>query len=537
MQGQSLESGAQAVAVASPPPAQRVEFVEKLEVTRHDMHRFLLARAGERVALLFLALAGVLVFADWLLVLGSGIRATGLAILAVLTLVFLYRWAVAPRRFFRKEDAAAEVETTFPDLGQQVRTALEYVEPTPATAPALPGMVNALTNQTDQRTRKLDLTTVIPWRSLRWLGAGVIAVVIVYGWLLATKPELRIAAGRLFLLPVHYTDLKVEPGDQTLKAGEGLAVQATLTGRPVKKVALQIRSSGQANDWNTLPFATDDDHNRQISGTLETIVADCRESLEYRVLADSLVSPVYHVKVIHPLNLQKLEATIEPPAYTRRKPVTVKEGNFQVIEGSKVDFRIALDRAPQSARLQLVPTGKGGQGSAPSEVPLEIRDNALHGQVAAIDKETDYEIQAEAADGMRLDAGKFHIKILPDRKPTVHFVKPKEQIEVTPTTEVHMKVEAGDDFGVSKMGVVYQIGDGPPQTLYLKEHPDQPTSLKTEAILSLEDHKLDFKDGVTYYAFVEDNHPIHPQRTTTDLQFIDIRPFKRSFQLVEGGGC
>jgi hypothetical protein len=115
-------------------------------------------------------------------------------------------------------------------------------------------------------------------------------------------------------------------------------------------------------------------------------------------------------------------------------------------------------------------------------------------------------------------------------------VKPKDQIEVTPTTEVHLKLEAADDFGLSKMGIVYQVGDGAPQTLYLKEHVDQPTSLKTEAILSLEDHKLDFKDGVTYYAFVEDNRPNRPQRTVTDLQFIDIRPFKRDYQLIEGGG-
>ena len=41
---------------------------------------------------------------------------------------------------------------------------------------------------------------------------------------------------------------------------------------------------------------------------------------------------------------------------------------------------------------------------------------------------------------------------------------------------------------------------------------------------------------MTYYAFAEDNRPDRPQRTTTDLQFIDIRPYKRSYQLLETGG-
>ena len=115
-------------------------------------------------------------------------------------------------------------------------------------------------------------------------------------------------------------------------------------------------------------------------------------------------------------------------------------------------------------------------------------------------------------------------------------MKPKEQIEVTPTTEVHLKVEAGDDFGLSKIGIVFQVGDNPPETLYLKDQPGQPTSLKTDAVLQLEEHKLNFTDGVTYYAFVEDNHPMHPQRTATDLQFIDIRPFKRMYQILDSGG-
>src|SRR5262249_17195139 len=50
------------------------------------------------------------------------------------------------------------------------------------------------------------------------------------------------------------------------------------------------------------------------------------------------------------------------------------------------------------------------------------------------------------------------------------------------------------------------------------------------------------KDCVAYYAFAEDNRPDGPQRTTTDLRFIDIRPFLRTYRLVEpnepmaGGG-
>jgi hypothetical protein len=62
-----------------------------------------------------------------------------------------------------------------------------------------------------------------------------------------------------------------------------------------------------------------------------------------------------------------------------------------------------------------------------------------------------------------------------------------------------------------------------------------------EQVLMLEQFLLTQKDCVAYYAFAEDNRPDNPQRATTELRFIDIRPFKRIFQLVDapdmpGGG-
>jgi hypothetical protein len=160
----------------------------------------------------------------------------------------------------------------------------------------------------------------------------------------------------------------------------------------------------------------------------------------------------------------------------------------------------------------------------------------LTGEPLTVVRELEYEIAAEAADGMKLAGNRFRIEVIPDRKPTVRFLKPREQIEVTPSTEVHMRIEAADDFGLSKTGIVYQVGSGPQRTLFLQQDPKQPATLRAEAVLPLEDHQVNFQDGVTYYAFTEDNHPDQPQRATTELQFIDIRPYKRAYQLLEQGG-
>src|SRR5438132_7823071 len=134
MPGQEL--GRQAV-LAEAPPARRVEFVQKPETTRQEMHRYLLVRCLMRLGLVLLAGAGVIGLADWLLVLGPNVRAAALGMLVLGSLVLFYRWAIAPRREFGKQDAADEVETTFPDHRQSVRNAIAYAEPTTEKVHAL----------------------------------------------------------------------------------------------------------------------------------------------------------------------------------------------------------------------------------------------------------------------------------------------------------------------------------------------------------------------------------------------------------------
>jgi hypothetical protein len=514
-------------------PGRGSGLVKRLEATRAEMHAFRRLRSMLGAALVVLLLAGMLAAADWLWTLDAGVRAAGLIFLCGVGAAHLVG-GLLWRRTFGRADAAAQVESAFPQLGQRVCTTLEYVEPTPATMPAAPGLVSALAADTDRRTGSLDFRGLIPWSALRALGVALAGIVATFGVLLAVKPELRTAALRLFLFPANYTQLDVQPGDRTVKVGSDLTIEATLTGRPVPAAELHYRSAA-GEQWTKMALASNTD-SPTLLGTLQTTLQDCRDDFEYCVVAGPVKSPIYKVSVLYPLALRQLEATIEPPAYTRRPTATVKEGSFKVIAGSRVSWRIQLDRAPQTARLLIHPAGVKDKPAPDASVSLQIMGATLTGELPALAKELEYEIAAEASDGTRLDVNRFRIDVTPDRKPTIRFLKPREQIEVTPSTEIHMRIVAEDDFGLSKTGIVYQVGNGKPKTLFLEEDPKQPTTLRAEAVLPLEDHEVNFQDGVTYFAFTEDNHPDQPQRATTELQFIDIRPYKRTFQLLDGGG-
>ena len=533
------------------PPRASTDLVCRVEATRQDWRRMLRIHAAVRVGLAVLAVASLIAWADWLWVLETPTRlgAWGLGMIVVILLAAHRRSAM--RAAVSRQHAAAEIENAFPDLGQRICTTLEYADPTPETMPAWPSLVTALSRETSDRTRGLDFQQVVPWRRLLRPAAVLAGLVLVALVLLAASSEARIAAARLFLFPLQYTQLTVEPGNDEVKAGTDVTIRAILSGRTVSRVELLQRKAGQEQDWTGVSFLPDQQPDEAepapVTGTLETTLKDCQDDIEYRVVAGPVASDVFRLTVLHPLVLQNFHAQIEPPSYTRQKPSIVEQTvgdnaevrDFKVIEGSRVRLQFKLDRDPQTAELRLTPVAENSSSPAATEIlPLTLAesDSALNWDLASVARELEAELRAKAADGMELEPHKFRIRVQADRKPTLHFVRPDEQLEVTPSTEIPMEVASSDDFGLSQVGIVYQIGNGPKTTLHLDKVAEQPVTLATLATLSLEQHPVTFQDAVSYYAFVEDNYPGGSHRVTTDLRFVDIRPYKRSYQVLKTGG-
>ncbi len=524
----------------SEPRSDRL--LEQIEATQRGMRRFRQVLGSIGVAFVVAGLVAALALADWEWVLSGRARGWGMVVLGTVAAFLLERLVLRPGRQVAREDAASEVETGFPDLGQRVRTTLEYAEPNPETAPAAPGLVRALQTETARRTRDLDLPAVVPWSTLRApIGAlGLILGVALF--FIARDPELGVALRRTFLLPGQYTQLVVKPGDQSVKAGGDFTLEAILSGRPVKTAEWRRRLAGSQGAWTAVSLAPEpaeldsdpDGPPRPLLGKLTSTWKDCQETFDYQVVAGPVESPVYQVIVRHPLLLKAVEASVEPPSYTRRPRVTEKTGDLKVIEGSKVHVRFTLDRAPSTAQLLITPaTEKGKPGGPSSRVPLTIQGTSLSADLPRLDRTFEYLVEAKAADGMTLELLPYKVRIQADEKPTLRFVHPPEELAVIPTTEVPLEVEAGDDLGVAKVGIVYQINGGPKETLLLDEPSRRPVQVRELITLYLESHKLDYTDGLTYSAFAEDNHPGTPRRTTTDLRYIDILPFQQSFEMSD----
>jgi hypothetical protein len=485
----------------------------------------------------------VLAAADYRLELPRDVRAAGLVGVLIATLMVLWARVIAPLVWWTRRRTATEIESRFPQLGQRIRTVVQYAglpEPILHSEGVTPSLVEALEEETEIQALPLPLDRIVPRRRV-WavaMSAALPALMLLVA--AATDPEWRIALQRVFLSRKAYTSLEVVPGNLTVDQGADVPITVELAGRLDRDVVLFARPEGRTElAWKATRLDAPDgaDGSRRAS-RLEKI----KEPLDYRVVAGSTSSPTYRIGVRYPLALESFDVHLAPPAYTGIPPSTVKGGDLRVVEGTDATLRIAFDSLPEKASLIVtdpaVRARKDQAAPAPQVIPLALHvgfNRMTYTVGLNLTRGVIYQIEASTPDGRALPKNRFKIEVVEDRPPRVTFEQPDEALEVHPIAEVLNRIRVGDDFGLTRAGIIFQFNNGDEQTLILKdfrlETKGPVTTAALQGMLMLEKLAATSTDSLTYYAFAEDNYPAGARRTETDLRYIDIRPFKREYKL------
>jgi hypothetical protein len=266
-------------------------------------------------------------------------------------------------------------------------------------------LVTALDDDTVRRAQPLPLDAVIPWKSLALTSLAAAALGLGLALASALSWEWRAAAGRAFLGEQPYTEIFVEPGDVVVKEGESLAIQIKVRGRTGGRVSfLSRRPDEDAGPWRDEPLPLDKAHGTaDREASFEVLLDRIRHPLEYRISAGTTESEVYQVKVLHPLKIVRQQATIEPPAYTRQQASTIEQGDITALIGSHLQLNIELDRAPESAWLEMRALARRFPGEEPpiERLPLTIEGTSLSAELGLTSDQT-YSIVTKSADGVRI---------------------------------------------------------------------------------------------------------------------------------------
>jgi hypothetical protein len=483
-------------------------------------------RGVARTVLVAAVLVAVVATADYFLELPRLARAGLLALVATIVALLAAVWVVRPALAWNRPRVAAELEGLFPRLGQRVRTATQHGERSAEELKregVAPGLVAALEEETAEKAKPLPFQAALPVRPAVFAAAlaavAVVAVVAVAVWV----PEWRIAVQRAALAPTPYTTLTATASAETVDEGTDVGIRATMAGRARPAVVLNVREAGEA-EWRQETMDPTED------GFTARLVK-LRVTTEFFVSAGPERTPVQQIVVRHALKIAEARAEVTSPAYTGVPLAKYDTGSFSAIQGSTAKMWFTLDRAPASAALVVKETGKAPV--PPRRIPMTVQDRTISAELAlAVDVE--YSIEARDANGMPLVANRNRVRVVADQPPSVWFESPGEALEVHTLAEVLVRVRARDDFGLTKLGIVFQINNEEERTLVLVDVTDpHQQEAKAEQLLQLEQFLLTQKDCVAYYAFAEDGRPDAPQRTTTELRFIDIRPFQRTYRVME----
>ena len=315
--------------------------------------------------------------------------------------------------------------------------------------------------------------------------------------------------------------IDVVPGDTKVARGADLKVTARLNNFDSDEVEIAVRR-GVDGEWDRLSMGLDEE-----TGEYAFFLFDLFDQTEYFVEASGVRSPLFLVEVADLPYVQQLTLEYHFPSYTGLRPHRQEDGgDIAALLGTEV-------------QLWVTPTVQVAAGAIVLEeqdtLPLTLAEDGTLAGNLSVRREGFYRILFETPDGdMVVGSPDYLIDVLTDQPPMIAFTKPGRDIKVTSIEEVFVEVEAQDDYGVGRLDLVYSVNGGTEQTqeLYGGRRPQK--ELIAGHTFYLEEIELLPGDFISYYARASDTNRVSGrQTTTTDIYFMEIRPFNRTFRQAD----
>jgi hypothetical protein len=433
------------------------------------------------------------------------------------TWYFLYR----PLRVHVSDVAAAQyIEEKYPQLEDRLVTAIEYGDRTTSS----PGLIDLLLRDALGKAAHIDFSVFLNRKRLAsfgTLGLGAFLILFAllnwgpsffpYGFSHLYAPWTEASLGSAMMITVR-------PGNTELAKGSDQLIDARLVGFDSPNVLL-YRQAAETGRWDSI--AMDPDPH---GSTFRYLLVDVRASERYYVESKGVRSPVYSLQVVDQAKVEKIDLTYNFPAYTGRPPQVVQDaGDISALKGTKLDLLIRLSRPAQSARLlfddrstlHLSPTGaRDFSGSF-----MLQRSGSYVVQV------TEFPKRSHPA------SHEYAVEAIEDEAPKVTVTRPMRDVRATSLEEVFSEVKAEDDIGLGRVELHYSVNGASEKTVGLYRGNSQERSVTASHTFFLEELNLQPGDIISYYAKGWDrNNVTGPTASSSDIYFIQIRPFEQNYR-------
>jgi hypothetical protein len=421
---------------------------------------------------------------------------------------------------------ARYVEEHFPRLQDRLVTAVEF-QGRPQISP---GMLDLVVRDALDKTNRINLGVFSDWRRViayGSLGAGSVFLLFLllqwgpaffsYGFVRIYAPWTSASEG---------TALRIEvvPGDADVALGADQLVRARLIGFDARDVRLFQREE-RAAGWGAHAM----EPVPRGSGFAYLLV-DVRKTSEYYIEAAGVQSPQFTLTVSELAGVERIDVTYEFPAYSGMAPQTAEnEGDISALSGTRIGLKIHASAPPALARLRF---------NDGTRVELSrVADREFTGSFQ-LKTSGSYVVEFQEKGGaVHAGSREFEVEALVDAPPTVAISKPMRDVRATNVEEVFSELKAEDDLGVARVELHYSVSGGPEKTVTLHQAKPLLPAVTAAHTFFLEEFGLQPGDVVSYYGRAADgNNVTGPGVSTSDIYFIEIRPFEQKYSQNQAGG-
>lgn len=452
-----------------------------------------------------------------------------LGLIAVAAVLGALAWAAWPVRKVPTDRMVARfIEERTPSLDERLVSAVDVA--TARDPNERPALASAMVRDAARAASGVEAASIIPDDVLRrhQLRAAAACVALVVA-LVASRHTARQTydAATLTLFPSHVR-LEVTPGNTRVQLGADLTVDAQLVGNTAPVIAQLLQAPQDSDDWRPVEMESQDD------GRFRLTLSALSRSFRYKVLAGAATSPAFDVAVVRPPRVARIDVAYAYPSSLGLAPRTEEDGgDIYGPEGTAVTITVHTDAPVAQGQMVLGPD---------KNLALGVQSaNVLKGELQ-ITENGSYRVALADADGMKSQGDtEYFIRILDDRPPEVHVLRPASDRRVTKLDEVEIVAEAQDDFGVSALDLIYAVRGGPEKTVPLRI-PSHATSVSAGHLMYLEDIDVAPGDFISYYVRARDlARGKKSSESRSDIFFLEVKPFEEEFtlaqtQAAQGGG-
>jgi molybdenum-dependent DNA-binding transcriptional regulator ModE len=451
----------------------------------------------------------------------------------VALLAIAIRFIVRPlAKRVTNEQVALYMEEHDPSLKEAISSAVEMGQPAEEGTGASPylskALIQKLVEQTVERCESIDYGHGIERDALKRSSAVLFAVAVAGMIGVLLSPGFLRYGASLLLNPMRSAQaaspymILVAPGDIGVARGADQLVTAELQGFEAEDTEISVKATDEA-DWQRFPMNFEQD-----DGRYSFMMFDLGAATEYFVEANGVRSDLYRIDVSDLPYVKQIDLEYRFPDYTGLSPQSVEDGgDIAALRGTEVALTIQPTVKVAGGVLKV-------EGAEP--IPLEPSAEGAFTASLTVREDAFYRIELEAFDGtMRAASPDYAIEVLSDQPPSVNITKPGRDSKVNPIEEVFTEIQGEDDYGLSKVELVYSVNGGEEQVVRLHSGRGKREVVAGHTFF-LEEFDLTPGDFISYYARATDGDIVAgPQTSTTDIYFIEARPFDRRYSQAQGG--